>query len=112
MGAEIAGMITSLLGVVGASSIISGLVLKRIDKLERKLERRETDRVEENLARGELLHAAGRLAEANTVALRVITSDDVCKSELDEYRRAADTLEHFTREKSAEYLHAHRMGAR
>ena len=103
---DVGQIITFVCGVVGTSSIISGLILRRIDKLERLLERRESDRVSENVARGELLHAAGKLAEANTVALRVITSEDACKSELDEYRNAADKLEHFMREKSAEYLHA------
>lgn len=106
MEIDIMTTVTSVLGVVGASSIISGLVLKRIDKLERMLERRETDRVEENLARGEVIHCTGKLAEANTVALRVITTEDACMTELSEYRRAADKLEHFTRAKSAEYLHA------
>ncbi len=102
-------LITSFLGVIGTSSIISGLILRRIDKLERGLEEREKDRVEENLAIGEVIHSTGRLAEANTVALRVITSEDVCNSELSEYRHAADKLERFTREKSAVYLHADRL---
>ena len=104
-------LFTSLLGVIGTSSIISGLILRRIDKLERGLEKREKDRVEENLARGELIRCTGKLAEANTVALRVITSDDVCATELLDYRHAADSLEHFTREKSAVYLHADRLRA-
>lgn len=103
---DIGAIITSICSIIGTSSIISGLVLRRIDRLERQLDRRESDRVDENIARGDLLHAAGRLAEANTLALRVVTTDEACASELCEYRRAADKLEHFMREKSAEYLHA------
>ncbi len=99
-------IITFVCGIIGTSSIISGLVLRRIDKLERLLERRESDRVNENIARGDLIHASGKLAEANTLAIRAITSDEACYSELIEYRSAADKLEHFMREKSAEYLHA------
>lgn len=99
-------IIISVCGIAGTSSIISGLVLRRIDKLERILERRESDRVDENIARGDLMHATGKLAEANTEALQVITSDDACAKQLLEYRLAADKLEHFMREKSAEYLHA------
>ena len=103
---NISEIIVFVCSIIGVSSIISGLVLRRIDKLERLLERRENDKVNENVARGELLHTAGRLAEANTLAIRAITSEDACKSELDDYRTAADKLEHFMRKKSAEYLHA------
>ena len=103
---NILSLIVSVLGVIGTSSIISGLVLRRIDRLEKMLERRDNDRVEENVMRGEVIDRAGKLAEANTVALRVVTSDDVCLSELLDYRKAHDRLEKFMREKSAEYLHA------
>ncbi|MBQ8249741.1 MAG: hypothetical protein IJY93_07685 [Clostridia bacterium] len=99
-------IITLVCSIVGTSSIISGLILRRIDKLEGLLERRESDRVNENIARGDLIHASGKLAEANTLAIRAITSEEACLSELIEYRSAADKLEHFMREKSAEYLHA------
>lgn len=103
---DILSLIVSVLGVIGTSSIISGLVLRRIDRLEKMLERRDNDRVEENVMRGEVIDRAGKLAEANTVALRVVTSDDVCLAELLDYRKAHDRLEKFMREKSAEYLHA------
>lgn len=99
-------IITFVCGIIGASSIISGLVLRRIDKLERLLERRESDRVDENIVRGDLICASGKLAEANTLSIRAITSEEVCFAELIEYRNAADKLDHFMREKSAEYLHA------
>ena len=103
---DIGAIITSVGGIIGTSSIISTLILKRIDKLEKMLDKRENDRIQENVVRGEALHAVGRLTESNTVALRAITSDEVCYLELADYRKAADNLERFTREKTAEYLHA------
>lgn len=103
---DIIYIIVSVCGIVGSSSIISGLVLRRIDKLERMLETRDADRVEENVVRGDVIEKTGRLAEASAVALRVITSDDVCLAELKDYRRASGKLEEFIRKKSAEYLHA------
>ena len=111
MEIDVYAAVTSVLGIIGASSVISGVILRRIDRLERGLERRERDLVEENLARGEVIHCAGRLAEANTVALRAVTSEEVCETELAALRRASDKLEHFTREKSAVYLHADRIRA-
>ena len=103
---DIGAIITSVGGIIGTSSIISALILKRIDKLEKMLDKREDDRIRENIVRGETLHAVGQLAQSNTVALRAITSDEVCSLELSNYREAADNLERFIREKTAEYLHA------
>ena len=99
-------IVTSICGIIGTSSIISGLVLRRIDKLERMLETRDKDRVTENVIRGEVIHTSAKLTEANTTALRAITSESVCAAELSAYRKAFERLEHFMREKSAEYLHA------
>lgn len=103
---DIGTVITSVGGIIGASSIISSLILRRIDKLEKMLDKREDDRVRENVVRGETLHAVGRLTESNTVALRALTSDEVCALELSDYRKAANNLECFIREKTAQYLHA------
>jgi len=99
-------IIGSLCTLLGGSGIISSLVIRRIDKLERALEARESDLVEENVMRGEVLHTSARLTEANTYAIRAVTSDEVCERELNEHRGAMDRLEHFMRKKSAEYLHA------
>ena len=98
--------ISAFLSFIGASGIISRLISRRIDKLEKKLDAREADRIEENLVRGEALIATGRLAEADALALRVLASDEVCERELAEHRRAHEKLEHFMRSKTAEYLHS------
>ena len=103
---DIFSAVLSICGVVGTSSIISGLVLRRIDRLEKMLERRDADRVEENVVRGEVIEKAGKLARANTFALRAVTSEEVCSHELREFCLAHERMEKFMREKSAEYLHA------
>lgn len=103
---DIGAIITSISGILGTSSIIGTLILKRIDKLEKMLDKRENDRVQENIARGEALQALGVLTEANTTAIRTVTSEEACAFELSGYRKAAKELEHFMREKAAEYLHA------
>ena len=103
---DIPTIITSVCGIIGSSTIISGIVLRRIDKLEKSLDKKEHDRVSENVIRGEVIHTSAKLTEANTLAIRVVTSDEVCETELAALREASDKLEHFIREKSAEYLHA------
>ncbi len=100
------GILQSLIGFLGASGLVSGLVLRRIDRLEKKLDAHEQDRVEENVMRVEALTAAGRLSEANTLALRAITSEEACEAELTAHREASTKLDRFMREKSAVYLHA------
>ena len=106
MDGNIWGIICSIGSFVGASGIISGLVLRRIDRLERKLDAREADRVEENIVRGDAIITAGKLSEANTLAIRLVTTEEACEAELAAHRAAADRLEHFTRSKSAQFLHA------
>ena len=103
---ELESLISSLLGMLGTSGIITSLVLRRIDKLERILEKREGDKVEENVIRGEVLDTTAKLSRANTEAVRTITSPDACAREYREHREALEKLEHFLRTKSAEYLHA------
>ena len=99
-------LLLSFISFIGSSGLISGLVLRRIDKLEKLLERRENDRVEENIVRGDVIHTTAKLSEANTVALRVTVGEDVCDAELSRHLIAMDALDHFLRKKSAEYLHA------
>lgn len=101
---DILEVILSICSVIGTSSIISGLVLGRIGKLERAMEKRDRDRADEYIAHGDLLHACGKLAEANTAAIRVLSSEDACETELQRYLTAVDTAEHMTRAKFAEYI--------
>ena len=101
---DIIEIILSICSVVGTSSIISGLVLGRINRLERSMEKRDRDRADEYIAHGDLLHACGKLAEANTAAIRVLSFEDACETELRRYQTAAEAAEHLTRAKFTEYI--------
>ncbi len=101
---EIFEIILSLCSIVGTSSIISGLVLKRINRLESAMEKRDRDRADEYIAHGDLLRACGKLTEANTEAIRVLSSEDACETELQRYLCTAEAFEHLTRAKFAEYI--------
>ena len=103
---EILTLVSSVCGILGTSGIIGALVVRRIDRLAAQLEKRDDDRIEENIVRGEVIHTSARLAESNTVALRTLTTPEACESELREHRQAMDKLERFLWKKSAEYLHA------
>lgn len=106
MDGNLWGIVCSVGSFIGASGMISGLVLRRIDRLEKKLDAREADRVEENIVRGDAIITAGKLSEANTLALRVVTGEEACEAELAAHRAAAERMEHFMRSKSAQFLHA------
>ncbi len=106
MASEILTILTTVFGLVGGASIISGILLRRIDKLEKKLDLREQDRVDEAVLTGQLLTSCERLTEANTDALRVLSGEELCEAELSSMRAARERLESFVVKKSAEYLHA------
>lgn len=103
---QIIEFIAYVFSLVGASGVISGIVLRRIDKLEKAIEVKEKDRVNESVIRGEVLEGTAHLAEANTQALRAVTEEDLCEEELSSLKESFTRLEHFMREKSAQYLHA------
>ena len=103
---ELWSILQAVLSLAGASGLVSTLIVRRIDRLERKLDARENDRVEENVVRGEVLSTVGRLSEANTRALDRLSGEPCCPSELAAHREAVSRLERFVRSKSAKYLHA------
>lgn len=106
MSSEFFGIIYSTAGFIGLGSVISGLILRRFDRLEKKLDRREKDLIRESVIEGEALNACAKLGEANTLALRAITSDELYENELENLRHSINALDTFMREKSAEYLHS------
>ena len=103
---EVLTFVSSVCGILGTSGIIGALVGRKIDRLAAQLEKREGDRIEENIVRGEVIHTSARLCESNTAAIRTVTSPEACEAELCEHRKAMDKLERFLWKKSAEYLHA------
>ena len=105
-GISVGELLLGLFGFLGGTSLVSGLLLRRFDRFEKKLDRREADRVEESIRREEVMLAMGRLCEANTSAVRILTGcGETCLPEQEAYREANQKFEHFLREKSAQYLH-------
>lgn len=94
-----------IFGFVGGTSVIAGLLLRRFDRLEKKLDRRERDRVTESVIRDELIAACGSLSEANAKGLQAVTTQEACKDELEQLREKRAKYDEFMRTKSAEYLH-------
>ena len=94
-----------IFGFVGGTSVIAGLLLRRFDRLEKKLDRRERDRVTESVIRDEFIAACGSLSEANAKGLQAVTTQDACKDELERLREKRAKYDEFMRTKSAEYLH-------
>lgn len=103
---QIPETVAFVLSLIGTSGVISGVILRRLDKLEKTLESKENDRVKEIIISSEALEATARLTEANTMAIREATNTDVCEDELSAFKVAFKKLEQFMREKSAQYLHA------
>lgn len=102
---ELISIAGGIFGFIGGTSIVAGLLLRRFDRLEKKLDRREQDRVTESVIRDELIAACGSLGEANAKGLQAVTTPDACRAELERLQSKRAEYEEFMRKKSAEYLH-------
>lgn len=94
-----------LFGLLGGASIIAGIILRRFDQFEKKLDKREKDRVQENVVTLDLLTNCANLTEANLEKLRELSDPDACEPELSKLRESKEQMYNFVRTKSAEYLH-------
>ena len=99
-----AGM--SLFGFLGGASIIAGIILRRFDQFEKKIDEREKDRVEESVMTIELLTNCANLTEANLLKIREISDANACEPEFRKMRESKEKISDFVRTKSAEYLHS------
>lgn len=103
---EIFRALASVFGFIGGASIVAGIVLRRIDRFEKKLDKREQDRIRENMIAVELLTGCADLSSENTAQLRKLSGKTCCKDELEAVKASREHLDEFIREKSAEYLHS------
>jgi len=103
---EFQGVALAVFGFIGGTSIISGLILRRFDKLEKKLDCKEEARIEESIVTVKMLQAIGHLAEATALAQQKGTTNGEMTTALDYYWKARDKLNDFISKRSAERTHS------
>ena len=102
MSIEIISIIASILGTGG---LISGLLLRRMDKLEKSQDDREVSRKKENVLIITGIKAVGKLAEAAALAQKRGTTNGEMETALNYYTRFSDKLNEYLLEQNAEYNH-------
>lgn len=105
---NVANVLFMAFGLIGGGSLISALILRRLNKMETKLEQQEQARVEESIAIITGMMAIGRLAEAVAIAQR----DGKCNGEMTcamkYYKEARDNLNDYLLRQAAARTHSRR----
>lgn len=103
---EIGSIIAALFGFAGGASIISGLILRRFDKMEKKLDKQEEARIDESVIIISGLKAIGHLSEATAIAQRDGHTNGEMKTAMEYYKDSKDELNDYLLRRSAERTHS------
>ena len=102
MDFQILSIVISVLGVGG---MVSGIVMRRIDKMDKKQDKREEARAEESVLMIRGLQAVGHLAEATAIAQRDGKTNGEMKTAMIYYNKYADDLNVYLLEQNAARNH-------
>lgn len=95
----------SVFSFIGGAGIISGILLRKFDKMEKKLDRQADARVKESIVIISGLKAIGHLAEATAIAQRDGKTNGEMKKAMEYYTESRDELNDYLLRQSAERNH-------
>lgn len=95
-------LIITLLGFIGFSGIVSGLVLRRIDKMDKKMDKQSEAKKQENVIIISGLKAIGHLSEANAIALKNGHTNGETETAIGYYKKFTDELGDYLVQQNAE----------
>jgi len=98
-------ILTIIISVFGVGGIISGLVVRKIDKIDKKQDRRDESRVKENVLIVSGLQAIGHLSEATAIAQKNGHTNGEMETAFTYYRGFTDDLNAFLLQQNAEKNH-------
>lgn len=90
-----------IISVLGVGGIISGVILRRIDKMERKQDGRDEARAKESVLIVRGLQAVGHLAEATAIAQKNGHTNGEMETAFKYYREYTDAMNDFLLEQNA-----------
>lgn len=97
--------LTIIISVLGVGGIISGVVLRRLDRMEKKQDSREEARKEESVLVIKGLKAVGHLSEASALALKRGHTNGETDTALEYYKDFNDNLSNYLLRQNAERNH-------
>lgn len=98
-------IVLTLFGALGGTAILSGLIMRKVDKMAKKLDTQETARIEESVVIISGIKAIGHLAEATAIAQRDGKTNGVMQDALIYYKESRDGLNDYLVLRSAERTH-------
>lgn len=90
-----------IISVLGVGGIISGVILRRIDRMERKQDGRDEARAKESVLIVRGLQAVGHLAEATAIAQKNGHTNGEMETAFKYYREYTDAMNAFLLEQNA-----------
>lgn len=97
--------LTIIISVLGVGGIISGVVLRRLDRMEKKQDSREEARKEESVLVIKGLKAVGHLSEATALAQKRGHTNGETETALEYYKDFNDDLSNYLLRQNAERNH-------
>lgn len=97
--------LTIIISVLGVGGIISGIVLRRLDRMEKKEDGRDAARKEESVLVISGLKAVGHLSEATALAQKRGHTNGEMDTALDYYTKFNDDLSRYLLRQNAERNH-------
>lgn len=97
--------VTIIISALGVGGIISGILLRRLDRMEKKQDSHEEARKRESVLVIKGLKAVGRLSEATAIAQKCGHTNGETETALEYYRTFADDLNDFLLQQNAERNH-------
>jgi hypothetical protein len=98
-------IITIIISALGVGGIISGVILRRMDKMEKKQDKRDDARAQESVLIVRGLQAVGHLAEATAIAQKNGHVNGEMDTAFKYYRDYNDDMNAFLLEQNAARNH-------
>ena len=96
---------TIIISVLGVGGIISGVILRKIDRMEKKQDKRDDARAKESVLIVRGLQAVGHLAEATAIAQKNGHTNGEMETAFKYYREYTDDMNAFLLEQNAARNH-------
>ena len=102
---EVGQFFMAAFSFIGGAGVMGGLILRRFDKLDKKLDKQEDARIDESIVILSGLKAIGHLAEATAMAQKRGHTNGETETALTYYKNSKDKLNDYLLYRSAERTH-------
>lgn len=102
---EIGNILVAVFSFLGGAGIVSGVFLRRFDRMEKKLDKQEEARIEESIVIVTGIRAIGHLSEATAMAQKNGKTNGEMETAMHYYKDSRDKLNNYLLHRAAERTH-------